>query len=79
MHLLGVCALVIALAALLIMGFCDVAQDLLSRATITAPSWPDEDQPPQLVAELAEHIIAGLTIREVAHRSVRSRPFGILR
>ena len=46
MHLLGVCALIIALAALLIIGFCDVAQDLLSRVTITAPSWPNEEQPP---------------------------------
>jgi hypothetical protein len=38
--------LVIALAALLIIGFCDVAQDLLSRAIFTAPSWPNEERRP---------------------------------
>jgi hypothetical protein len=42
MHLLGICALVIALAVLLIIGFLDVAQDLLSRDAFAAPSSSNE-------------------------------------
>lgn len=46
MHLLGICALVIGLAALLIIGFLDVAQHLVSRAVFAAPSESNEERSP---------------------------------
>ena len=42
MHILGICALVLGLAALLIMGFLNVVQALLSRSIFEAPSCADE-------------------------------------
>ena|ERR1700736_6497002 len=46
MHLLGICALLIALAALLIIGFLDVARNLLSRDAFAAPSSSNEERSP---------------------------------
>ena len=43
MHLFVACALVFGLAALLIVGFASVAQDLLSRDMIAGPSSPDAE------------------------------------
>jgi hypothetical protein len=42
MHILGICALVLGLAALLIMGFLNVVQALLSRSIFEAPSYADD-------------------------------------
>jgi hypothetical protein len=42
MHILGICALVLGLAALLIMGFLNVVQALLSRSIFEAPSCADD-------------------------------------
>jgi hypothetical protein len=43
MHLLGTCLLIIGLAALVIIGFLRVAQDLLSRSIFDAPSLSNEE------------------------------------
>jgi hypothetical protein len=44
MRALGICALIIGLAALLIVGFSSVVRELLSRSVFTAPSTPNEDR-----------------------------------
>jgi hypothetical protein len=42
MHILGIFALVLGLAALLIMGYLNVVQALLSRSIFEAPSYADD-------------------------------------
>jgi hypothetical protein len=46
MHVLAACALVIGLPGLLILGFLEVAGNLLSRNVIDAPTLPNADASP---------------------------------
>ena len=47
MRTFGVVALITGVAALLCIGFLDVALKLLSRDICVAPSWPNEEDAPE--------------------------------
>jgi hypothetical protein len=53
MHLLGISALVIGIAALLILVFLNVVKQLLSRNFVDAPSWSDAEHT-QAIADAAD-------------------------
>jgi hypothetical protein len=70
MHTLGICAMVFGLAALLIVGFLNIVQDLLSRSVFEAPSRSSESFAIRLVQPAAEIPDVQLENRSDDHRSV---------
>jgi hypothetical protein len=51
MHLLGISALAIGFALMLILGFLDVAQQLLSRNIFDSPQWSNVERAQEIADE----------------------------
>jgi hypothetical protein len=51
MHLLGISALAIGFAVMLILGFLDVVQQLLSRNIFDSPQWSNVERAQEIADE----------------------------
>jgi hypothetical protein len=60
MHLVGTFALVIGLVVLLLIGFLNVARDLLSRSIFESPSCTS-DEPLERIAYESSHVKSALS------------------